>query len=163
MAIGGGGGVLPWCVNKNMADPMIRTIMLALVLFATSAAARAQTLFAPVEYVTGDREWKCHGRCLGTLAIDEQFIRLTERRKTNPRVIFSLPLSTITRATNRVESAAASVTFGVAGLTATGRDELLVITAETAEYSETFVFKVAKHASDGMAAKIEFAARKAKD
>ena len=97
-------GVLPWCVNKSMADSMIRTIMLALVLFPTSAAVRAQTLFAPVEYVTGDREWKCHGRCLGTLAMDEQFIRLTERRKKNPRVTFSPPLSTITRATNRVES-----------------------------------------------------------
>ena len=126
---------------------MIRTIMLALVLFPTSATAHAQTLFAPVEYVTGDREWKCHGRCLGTLAINAQFIRLTEQRKTNPRVI--------SRCRSRRSRAPRSGgTHGCQchlrrGLTAARRDELLVITAKTS-ILQIFVFKVAKHASDGM-------------
>lgn len=150
---------------------------LSLVLFSLSNCAggclavwllpstvAAQALFAPVEYVTGDREWKCHGSCLGTLALDDQSITLTERRQKNARVIFSLPISTIVNVTNRVEStgpnATAIAALGVLGLASGSRDELIVITAETDARSETFVFKVAKNTSDGMVAKIVFAAKK---
>jgi hypothetical protein len=140
-------------------------IALTFVLCALAPAASAQTRH-DVEYVAGDRLWKCGGTCKGTLVMIEGALTLTERRKNNPKVIFRLPLTTIVKVNNRTQShgpeVGAVLAFGLIGLASAGEDEYVSITAETATKSETFVFKVQKHAAEGIAAKIEFAVKQAK-
>jgi hypothetical protein len=144
---------------------MMNRVTLALLLCTLAATASAQTRH-DVEYVAGDRLWKCGGTCKGTLVIIEGALTLTERRKNTPKVIFTLPLTTIVKVNNRTQThgpeAGAVLAFGLLGLASAGEDEYVSITSETATKSETFVFKVRKHAAEGIAAKIEFAVKQAK-
>ncbi len=77
-----------------------------------------------------------------------------------------MPIATVVKVTNRIDTngpnAGAVLAFGVWGLASRRHEEYVSITTETEAKSETFVFRVAKNASDGIVAKIEFAARKAK-
>jgi hypothetical protein len=147
---------------------MRSALLLALLVPALAGIAHVQdTMVAPVEYVAGDVPWKCRVHCDGTLVLGEGSLALKERKQKNAKVIFSVPIATVVKVTNRIDTNAhdtsAVFAFGALGLAARQTEEYVSITSETDTKSETFVFKVAQNASDGIVAKIEFAAKRAKE
>ncbi len=64
-------------------------VVLALMPVLAGTALAQDTMAAPVQYIAGDRPWKCgRGRCEGTLVIADGSFALTERKRKNAKVIF---------------------------------------------------------------------------
>lgn len=141
-------------------------VVIASALLAPALTHAQEKLFAPVEYVSSDVKWKCGNQCLTTLVLEDGALMLTERKKKNARIIISVPIATVVKVTNRIDTngpnAAAVAAFGIWGLASRRHDEYVSITSETATHTENFIVKVEKNTSDGIVAKIDFAARQAK-
>jgi hypothetical protein len=148
---------------------MMNRVTLALLLCTLTATASAQTRH-DVEYVAGDRPWKCGGPCRGVLVLDGPTLTLTDRNKKHPKVIFVVPLTDIAAIREKVQFEEGHDPAIVFGTHIAPRDnpkdqdyqEYLIIETETATGAGALTFHVGPHAAADLIAKITFAVKKAK-
>jgi len=154
-------------------SPRFLSVAAVLTLIGGVAVAGEDPAFG-VEYVSGDRPWKCRGPCIGRLVVTAEDVRLTQpfgtrafgrTSKDPPATVFTIPFSTITAVTEKTQheddNQGAAVFFGLPVLSK--NEEYVTIIAETTEGAGALVFKVAPHTASNVVAKIAFAVKKAKE
>ncbi len=136
----------------------------SLIAFAIVCALSVATIFAAetfngLEYITGHAGVKQQH---GSLIVVGDVLRFTNEGAIyakEKKTIFEIPLTTIVSAVASTEA-----THGVSAFSwnAVKSQDYVTIKTETAEGAEALVFKVGNKQAAGVAAKIEFAAKKAK-
>ncbi len=139
----------------------IRLASVLMMLTAVSAASLRAQILTPVfvEYVAGRGALKAQRGSLATDATAVLFTNDGVQYVRHVKTIFEIPLATIVSAVASTEA-----THGVSGFSwnAVKSQDYLTITTETDQGAEALVFKVDNKQAAGLAAKIEFAAKKAK-
>ena len=140
-----------------MSRVLVRLAFVALAL-APLRAVQAQDLFPDVEYVAGKDNFPEKQK--GTLMIGADELRFVDK---NGKLIFAIPLTSVTEVTQDVQIRDASVgkklLFG--GLAGSRKQEFIQITSETENSAEGVVFKVKQGTSVNVMAKVRFAVKKA--
>jgi hypothetical protein len=118
----------------------------------TAANVFAADTFDGVEYIAGHAGAKQHK---GRLSITDTELRFLDGSK----ALFVIPLPTIVSAVVSTEA-----THGVSGFSwnAVKSQDYVTVKTESAQSAEALVFKIGNKQAAGVAAKIEFAAKKAK-
>jgi hypothetical protein len=128
---------------------------LSLVLAVSTVARAADTFKA--EYVSGKAGFE--KKIKGDLVIGDQALTMMDENK----VVFTIPLVIVTKASNTVENNSGGYGRKVMLGRFSNRSEGFVfVNTETADAAEGIVFKVDQKAPAGIVAKIEFAVKKAK-
>lgn len=140
----------------------------ALVVFlAIRISMFAQAVAPPerfsVEYITGHAGGKAHSK--GSLTIGADALRFDDdyyQKKTpqQTKTLFVIPLSTIAAAAASTER---ENYFGAFSANAVRNQDYVTIRTETGQGAEAIVFKAGEKQAVGIVAKIEFAAKKAKE
>ena len=134
---------------------------LALVLAATVTSAQIPDTFTVnADYVSGQpgfkkRIWD------GVLVLDDQSVsywqkrptRLVFTRKEVPK--FSIPFAIVKKVSNMID------TNGIPGIGRKNQEEYVFVTTETEKSAEVVIFKVKNNTSAAVAAKIQFAMKRA--
>ena len=140
-----------------MSRVLVRLAFVALAL-APLRAVQAQDLFPDVEYVAGKDNFPEKQK--GTLMIGADELRFVDK---NGKLIFAIPLTSVTEVTQDVQIRDASVgkklLFG--GLAGSRKQEFIQITSETENSAEGVVFKVKQGTSVNIMAKVRFGVKKA--
>jgi hypothetical protein len=140
-----------------MSRTVVRLALVALALLPLPAL-QAQEMFPDVEYIAGKDNFAEKQK--GTLMIGTEELRFVDK---NGKLIFAIPLSTVTEVTQDVQIRDASVgkklLFG--GLAGSRKQEFIQITSETENSAEGVVFKVKQGTSVNIMAKVRFAVKKA--
>lgn len=151
----------------------LASVVLALALATLPAVAQTPTepiLQTDAHYISGQPGFKKE-MWEGQIVLGFDVLTYTQQRPKNwvatkqvPR--FSIPLSRITKASNTIDTGingGAVAAFGIWGLAAKRQDEYVFITTETDTSTDVVIFQVKKNTSAATAAKIMFAAKKAKE
>ena len=137
------------------------------------ATVSAQDLTGPptyaIQYVSGDKIWKCKDACRGLLIIDAERLRITDRPSSTrkpkpPSTIFTIPFSDVKKveASVRREDSNRVLSQGFGFPPTQDNREFITITTENEASAGALVFWVPEHKSADIVAKIEFALKKAK-
>lgn len=133
---------------------MNRINTLVCVLGLIASAAFAADTFDGVEYMTGHAGLN---KQKGKLSITETELQFIDGGK----VLFAVPLSTITKVSHDRETDTGSPFRNAMWGNSTKTEDFVNVTTESATAAEGLVFRVKRKMSPGIAAKIEFAAKKA--
>jgi hypothetical protein len=128
------------------------------VLLMAAPQAHAQS-FPDTEYVSGRSGFG--QKTKGTLVVEEGQLRFQDK---NGALVFAIPMSQITDALDSREHNDGSFGRKVAlGIFAGKTEEFLTVKTQTADNAEAVIFKCKKKTAPGIAAKVSFYAKKAKD
>jgi hypothetical protein len=131
----------------------LHRIMLAVVVAGLAALpAAAADVFPDTEYTSGKAGYA--KKIKGVLMVDDNEVKFQDK---NGAEIFSIPMSTVVKASNSKEQDSGSFGRKMAlGVFAGKTEEFLQIDTKTPDGAEAIVFKTKKKMSPGMAAKINF-------
>jgi hypothetical protein len=140
-----------------MMRSTLSSVAVCLAVLGGSAVAVSASDTFKAEYVSGKAGFE--KKIKGQLVIGDQALVMMDGEK----VIFTIPLVTITKASNTVENNTGGYGRKLMFGNFSNRSEGFVfVSTETADAAEAIVFKVDQKAPAGIVAKIEFAAKKAK-
>lgn len=135
---------------------MKRALMSALLCgLCMSSTVFAAEIFDGVEYMTGHAGLK---KQKGKLSITETELRFID----GDRVLFAIPLSTITKVAHERETDNGTPLQNALWGQRSKTEDFVNVTTESATEAEGIVFRVKRKTSPGIAAKIEFAAKNAR-
>jgi len=131
-------------------------MLMALGVLSAAALVQADS-FTDVEYVSGMTGFTKKAK--GTLVVEESQLRFQNK---DGALIFAIPIAEVTDAVDSREHSEGSVGRKMAlGIFAGKDEEFLTVKAENSASAEAVVFKCRSKTASGMAAKINFFAKRA--
>ncbi len=159
-------------MNKKRAAILALALSVALPAAAQTSAPQELTILqTAAHYISGQPGFKKE-MWQGHMILGPDVLSFTEQRANSPFTTkqvprFSIPLTTIAAATNTIDTngpnATAVALAGAWALSSKRQDEYVFITTETETTTDVVIFQVKKNTSAATAAKIAFAAKKAKE